>query len=345
MPPASTQTTATLTFPPILKSERTEGLLLLEGDTFYVNHDGIGRTFYKLQGSPIGLEEFYDLGQARKTFVSRIHHNHPNYPKTTSTASNCGITDVLNRETEGVVRLGIPLNSMQVQEIDQGVFGSAGTGSTTWESSIAMSLYFATQPDLLLGKIIELGSGVGVGGMLLSQVCCAPMVHSLTLTDNNHEVLDQCKKNINSLTVRVPPVIVKKLDWYDYDSHHGNYDTILASDVAYLYPDVVALASCMAGLATRDNCHAKIHMFGPSNRGAFHEAIIQLREVHGMHVQVEGVDLHRYRLKCSQDIAMATLEQECTFASQGIARYLHVTASHPHQDSDENLSATIADID
>eukprot|EP00957_Ditylum_brightwellii_P149165 11359610-Ditylum_brightwellii.AAC.1 len=88
---------------------------------------------------------------------------------------------------------------MQYQEIQGGVVGSAGTGSMTWESSIAMALFFSENPDLLRGHVIELGSGVGLGG-ILTQVACqfaakknATSSHngkrsplsSITLTDYN----------------------------------------------------------------------------------------------------------------------------------------------------------------
>ena len=157
-----------------------------------------------------------------------------------------------------------------------------------------MSLFFASQPQLLSGKIIELGSGVGVGGMLLSQVDFNPM-QSLTLTDHNDEVLKQCNENINTLAG--VPLDVKKLDWYDVDFHRTKYDTVLASDVAYLYPDIVALTRCMAGMLKRSK-HAKIHMFGPYNRGALHDAVLQLRDEIGLNVQVDSIEMNRYRLKC-----------------------------------------------
>ena len=319
------------------KSERAKQVpvLLLEGDTFFVNQDGICRTFYQLRDSPFCLEEFYNLRKASKTFVIRQQLG------TAKNVPQC--INVHNKQTEGVIKLGTPKKSMEVNEINHGVFGSAGTGSTTWEASIAMSLFFASQPQLLSGKIIELGSGVGVGGMLLSQVDFNPM-QSLTLTDHNDEVLKQCNENINTLAG--VPLDVKKLDWYDVDFHRTKYDTVLASDVAYLYPDIVALTRCMAGMLKRSK-HAKIHMFGPYNRGALHDAVLQLRDEIGLNVQVDSIEMNRYRLKCSENISIAKLEEECTYASKGVAKFIHVTACHPNEHPFDKtvFHTTVTDLD
>ena len=317
------------------KQAKKVPVLLLEGDAFFVNQEGICRTFYQLQDSPNCLEEFYDLKKARKTFVIREHL------ETTNNSPKGG--DLLNKHIEGVVKLGTPKISLEINEINHGVFGSAGTGSTTWEASIAMSLFFTAQPHLLSGKIIELGSGIGVGGILLSQVDFNPM-QSLTLTDHNSQVLKQCDQNVNTLAG--VPLHVKKLDWYDVAIHRPQYDTVLASDVAYLYPDVVALTSCMVGILKRSK-HAKIHMFGPYNRGALHEAVLQLRDKLGLNVQVDSIEMHRYRLKSSQNLTSAKLEEECTYASKGVAKFLHVTACHAveHPLDNNELHTTAVDLD
>jgi hypothetical protein len=338
--------------------------LLLEGDEFYVSHDGVSRTYYKLESwardarstLPVSLEEFYDLKGACKTFLVRRDHS----DKDPSSSQNV----VLGKNVQGVVLLGSSLSAFELQEIDQGVFGSAGTGSTTWESSIAMSLFFSSNPSLLRGNVVELGSGVGLTG-LLSQISPTGIseMTSLTLTDGSSEVVEQCQQNINRAHASQIPTQVLNLNWYDIMNKKkmdfsNKYETVLASDCAYLYPDVVALSSTMASLCQTDQ-QSRIHVFGPYNRGALHELIIQLRDEFDMNVIVDWVEMGRYRLKPHVDLTnsiisnvgnihsyCASEEAKCPYASRKTAKFLHITAWHKTP-GDERTEAnqSIADID
>jgi predicted nicotinamide N-methyase len=337
--------------------------LLLEGDEFYVSHDGVSRTYYQLESwasdvrstLPVSLEEFYDLKGARKTFIVRRDHSE----KDPSSSQNV----VLGKNVQGVARLGSPLSVFELQEIDQGVFGSAGTGSTTWESSIAMSLFFSSNPSLLRGNVVELGSGVGLAGLLsqMSPTSLSEMT-SLTLTDGNAEVVEQCQQNMNRVNSSQIPTQVLNLNWYDFmntkeKDSSKKYDTVLASDCAYLYPDVVALSSTMASLCRKDQ-QSRIHVFGPYNRGALHELTIQLRDEFDMNVIVSWLEMSRYRLKPHADLTNSNFsnvayihsycasEEECPYASRKTAQFLHITAWHKTP-ADERTQAnpSIVDID
>jgi hypothetical protein len=278
---------------------------------------------------------------------------------------------------EGVAQLGTPLNVLELQEIDQGVFGSAGTGSTTWESSIAMSMLFSAAPNMLRGDVVELGSGVGLGSLLSQQLVesdgsSESNLRSITLTDGNREVLEQCKDNVRRATSSYPqyrrvPMQVAHIDWYDFvderDSkarmtrEHQRYDTVLASDCAYLYPDIFALSRALVSLCKKDGT---IHVFGPYNRGALHELVLQLRDVLHMNVVLDFIEMSRYRLKPPK-YDYATFPDashlrhycrsldECTFASKNVAKFMHVIATHPFGDMANHSEASedhaISDID
>jgi predicted nicotinamide N-methyase len=278
----------------------------------------------------------------------------------------------LSSRAEGVAHLGTPFNVLELQEINQGVFGSAGTGSTTWESSIVMSMFFSAVPEMLRGDVVELGSGVGVGSMMLSQLpiesdgSSESKLRSITLTDGNHEVLEQCKDNVRRATSSYPlfrrvPMQVAHVDWYDYvDEHNGHetptttehqrYDTVLASDCAYLYPDILALSRAMVSLCKRDGI---IHVFGPCNRGALHELVLQLRDVLHMDVVLDFIEMSRYRLKppkynyatfpdASHLRHFCRSQDECIFASKNAAKFMHVRATRPPRASQDQA---ITDID
>jgi hypothetical protein len=364
-----------------------EPLLLLEGDEFHVSHDGIARSFYCLvagssssTGSspalapPLALEEFYDLQGAHKTFVLRVQE-----PFDTPICGDGGgdgdgrshNVEVLSKQAEGVAPLGRPIASIGIQEIDQGVFGSAGTGSTTWEASIAMALYFSSHPDQMFGDAVEVGCGVGVGGILNTvgssiherDDYTSSEIKSLTLTDGNPEVLQQCKQNLQSVLSSLPaavnsfpPIHVNELDWNDFMdpktdgmSNHKTYHTVIACDCAYRHTEIEALSRTVKGLL-REDASAKIHLFGPYNRSAFHEVIQYLQEQLDLDLFVEWVEMNRYRLKPgsrekNHDWGQSsTSMDECAYASKSIVKFLHVTASRK-TDKSHKHNESLADID
>jgi predicted nicotinamide N-methyase len=344
--------------------EESPPLLLLEGDEYFVSHDGVARTYYQMEYDtstmPLAIEEFYDLQGARKTFILR-----KTSPRTRVTIGTQ--QQLVAEKTQGVVQLGDPVESLQIQEIESqdGIFGKAGTGATTWEASIAMSLFFSSHPHLLRGNVIELGSGVGLGGILSSFQHGTEFIDSWTLTDYNLQVLEQCKQNLKQAphTSDMPSMNVCQLDWYDFarqgeasKQHLHKYDTVIACDCAYLYPDVVALSTTMEALLKRGE-QSKIHIFGPYNRGALHELVRQLKEEKGLELTMEVFDMQRYRLKPLEgwDHSRYTdksdklseymrHEDESPFAAKYDARFLHVIASLPEAKNTSN-DIFMSDID
>lgn len=347
--------------------EESTPQLLLEGDEYFVSHDGVARTYYQMEYDtstiPLAIEEFYDLEGARKIFILR-----KTSPRTRVTiGTQQQQQELVAEKTQGVVRLGDLVESLQIQEIEShdGVFGNAGTGATTWEASIAMSLFFSSHPHLLHGHVIELGSGVGLGGILSSFQHGTEFPDSWTLTDCNLQVLEQCKRNIKQVahTSAMPSMKVCQLDWYDFGRegeaskpHLHKYDTVIACDCAYLYPDVVALSTTMEALLTRGE-QSKIHIFGPYNRGALHELVRQLKEEKGLELTMEVFDMQRYRLKPlegwdhsryadnSDKLSEYMRHQdESQFAAKYNARFLHVVASLPEA-KDSSKKIFMSDID
>jgi hypothetical protein len=168
----------------------------------------------------------------------------------------------------------------------------------------------------------------------------------MTLTDYNPQVLEQCRHNVADACGGSVPIDVAKLDWYDFQrgtesskNHLHKYDTVIACDCAYLYPDIQALATTMKSLLRPDR-KSRIHIFGPHNRGGMHELLGLLREEHSMNLIVDGINMQRYRLKpptslnhrsyslqsnfvSSSDI----IENECPFAAKYDAKFLHLTCS------------------
>lgn len=136
-----------------------------------------------------------------------------------------------------------------------------------------------------------------MGGILYSTDC--HHANSITLTDNNSDVLNQCRRNVFSSRSGNIPMYVSALDWYDAvrepKRHTHKYDTIIACDCAYRSPDIVALVATMKA-ALRDE-QSRIHVLGPDNRGGFQELIRHLKQDDSLSVAVHTVDLQKFRMK------------------------------------------------
>ena len=66
------------------------------------------------------------------------------------------------------------------------------TGQLVWPGAMLLNDYLSKNAEILRGcSVIELGSGVGVTGILCSRFC-----HEVVLTDHNEEVLKILNKNI-----------------------------------------------------------------------------------------------------------------------------------------------------
>ncbi|KAF3453117.1 hypothetical protein FNV43_RR03551 [Rhamnella rubrinervis] len=66
------------------------------------------------------------------------------------------------------------------------------TGQLVWPGAMLLNDYISKNAELLQGcSVIELGSGVGITGILCSRFCC-----QVVLTDHNEEVLKILKKNV-----------------------------------------------------------------------------------------------------------------------------------------------------
>lgn len=308
--------------------------LLLEGDEYITSNEGIARTFYQVVENPLqsasvhpslSVEEFFDIQSARKKFVLRE----------TNSQQKASRQMQSREEREGIVNLGEPIQFFDFQEINEGISSGAGTGSCTWESSLAMSMFFSSRPEMLNGNVIELGSGTGAGGILISSLT---KPRSVTLTDCNSKILEQCKENIAKTGKKsLRNLNVSKLDWYDFVHHTKEsqnylhkYDTVIACDCAYLYPDIVALSTAMIGLL-RKSSQSRIHIFSPYNRGAVLDLLSLLRkDKQTLNVETEWIDMKRFRLEPPSQWSTSIFSApsaECPFAATSDARFVHITCS------------------
>ncbi|KAL7598294.1 hypothetical protein Lser_V15G22941 [Lactuca serriola] len=115
------------------------------------------------------------------------------------------------------------------------------TGQLVWPGARLLNEYLSNNVELLQGcSAVELGSGVGVTGILCSRFC-----HEVVLTDHNDEVLKILKKNIDLHESSDNPnscsaLSAEKLEWGNTDQlnqilqkHPEGFDLILGADICF----------------------------------------------------------------------------------------------------------------
>ncbi|XP_022897975.1 protein N-lysine methyltransferase METTL21A isoform X2 [Olea europaea var. sylvestris] len=118
-----------------------------------------------------------------------------------------------------------------------------------WPGAVLLNDYLSKNAETLQGSsVIELGSGVGITGMLCSRFC-----REVVLTDHNEEVLKILKKNIelqessqNSLCCA--ELKAEKLEWGNSDQlnsilqrHSTEFDLVLGADICFQQSSVPLL--------------------------------------------------------------------------------------------------------
>lgn len=342
---------------PLLLPEQQPPMLLLTGDELHVSNEGVARSHYTLcipsqtnqsqekgsstkkratsassSSSTWTIEEDYCLEESFKTFVLRERN-------------------LFGSTTSATTRL-------EIQEMDT---REVGTGGCTWEASLGMALYFAAHPEQLRGRVLELGSGVGLGGIMVHHVTHGQ--NEMVLTDGNDQILEQCQANIdrrqnndesntqNSNNEANDKLRVQKVDWNDALLHgqpcsndtsdqHQKYNTVLACDCAYRKGDVPALAATLKSmllLPTNENENSesdnKMHLFGPYNRGAYLSLIEFLEQDESLDVQSEWVELNRYRLAVHDDDHQSAQRQQdarTTGDSKSLRQDATSVSQHPY---------------
>ncbi|KAJ0726556.1 putative calmodulin-lysine N-methyltransferase [Helianthus annuus] len=115
------------------------------------------------------------------------------------------------------------------------------TGQLVWPGARLLNQYISNNVELLQGSsALELGSGVGVTGILCSRFC-----HKVVLTDHNDEVLKILNKNIelhesSEDSNSCAALSAEKLEWGNSDQldhilqkHPEGFDLILGADICF----------------------------------------------------------------------------------------------------------------
>ncbi|XLT89409.1 hypothetical protein HN873_011084 [Arachis hypogaea] len=122
------------------------------------------------------------------------------------------------------------------------------TGQLVWPGAMLLNDYLSKNVEMLRGfTAIELGSGVGITGILCSRFC-----HKVVMTDHNEEILN---KNIelHSCSDNTSPssrgLFANKLEWGNSDqindilqNHPGGFDLVLGADIYILMNIILNLS-------------------------------------------------------------------------------------------------------
>ncbi|XP_050369559.1 uncharacterized protein LOC126787702 [Argentina anserina] len=123
------------------------------------------------------------------------------------------------------------------------------TGQLVWPGAMLMNDYLSKNADILQGcSVIELGSGVGITGILCSRFC-----REVVLTDHNDEVLKILNKNIELHASSDNPeycagLAAEKLEWGNSEQisqilqkYSGGFDLILGADICFQQSSITPL--------------------------------------------------------------------------------------------------------
>jgi hypothetical protein len=178
---------------------------------------------------------------------------------------------------DGQVEEGEIGDEFYTQTIHDGKKTHDGAGTDpTIESAIATAMYLASNPSLVQGKVLEVACELGLAGLLgcigagfvlgkngekkdvaqemmgLKHDDLLPKdLKSLFLTDSDEERLNLAFKNVKLSGVSPGKVTIEEMDWTRRVRHtpgtpYKAFHTIVASDVAFSYPQAKELARTVA---------------------------------------------------------------------------------------------------
>lgn len=136
------------------------------------------------------------------------------------------------------------------------------TGQLVWPGAMLLNDYLSNNAVLLQGcTVLELGSGVGITGILCSRFCS-----KVVLTDHNDEVLKILKKNIDlhassEMSNCCSELVAEKLEWGNSEqichilqTYTNGFDLILGADICFQQSSICLLFNTVEKLlqARRD---------------------------------------------------------------------------------------------
>ncbi|XP_057956152.1 uncharacterized protein LOC131149587 [Malania oleifera] len=167
------------------------------------------------------------------------------------------------------------------------------TGQLVWPGAMLLNDYISKNTKMFRGcSVIELGSGVGVTGILSSRFCC-----EVVLTDHNEEVIKILKKNIelqssSEYSKSCAGLEVERLEWGNSDhinqilqKHPRGFDLVLGADICFQQSSVPLLFGTVGELLrTRGQGQCKFILAYVSRAKMMDVKVLDEAVRHGMRV-------------------------------------------------------------
>ncbi|KAK9124820.1 hypothetical protein Scep_013666 [Stephania cephalantha] len=172
------------------------------------------------------------------------------------------------------------------------------TGQLVWPGAVLLNNYLSNNTAILQGcSIIELGSGVGVTGILCGRFC-----HEILLTDHNEQVLKILKKNIelqpsHENHTNYAGLAAEKLEWGNVDDlslilqrYPRGFDLILGADIYFQQSSIPPLFTTVEKLLRhRGAADSKFILAYVSRAKTMDVMVLNEAVKHGLQVrEVEG---------------------------------------------------------
>ncbi|XP_010907990.1 uncharacterized protein [Elaeis guineensis] len=167
--------------------------------------------------------------------------------------------------------------------------------ASIWPGAVLLNNYLSKNAEILDGNsVIELGSGVGITGILCSRFC-----REVVLTDHNEEVLEIMKKNIKlhlSSESSSPALTAEKLEWGNsvqiseiLQKHPGGFDLVLGADICFQQSSIPLLFDTVEKLLRFQEGKCRFILAYVSRAKRMDTLVIDEAVQHGMQVnEVHG---------------------------------------------------------
>ena len=110
------------------------------------------------------------------------------------------------------------------------IFPHGFDGLHLWEAGIILARWVFYHREIFAGKsVLELGTGVGIGGLA---VCQFSEKSSVTMSDYNERVIENIRLNVRKNAMQQRSSVIR-LDWTEYAKFDGKFDFIIGSDLIY----------------------------------------------------------------------------------------------------------------
>jgi len=131
------------------------------------------------------------------------------------------------------------------------------TGQVIWPAAWVLSKFILRNIELFSGKsVLEVGSGIGVTGLLASQINNSVCV----LTDSNEYVMDILRQNVALNSSKAPSCSCMKLDWGNEGDMQNilqfqpsGFDVIIGSDVVFWQVSIIPLLQTVSKLLNQNH--------------------------------------------------------------------------------------------